>query len=175
MIAPCHTAPRAQPLQVRALLPMQSGRRGEQGDGMALEGEVALPADPRAAGLARAAVRDRLGAWGLEHLADAVELLTSELVTNALLHAASAPVLQVVRQEGGVRVLVCDDSPVLPVRRRHSAAATTGRGVQMLQDLADEWGFEARPRGKAVWFVVTGARDPWAGVSVEALLRDADL
>lgn len=153
---------------------MQTGAERRRGDAVD-DGRLVLPAHPRAAGLARAEVRRRLQDWDLPELLDAVELLTSEVVTNALLHTGSSPVLRLVREPGGVRVLVCDDSPVVPVRRRHSAAATTGRGVQLLQDLADDWGCDPQPTGKAVWFLVTAARDPWAGVSADDLLRDAEL
>lgn len=134
-----------------------------------VDGLVPLPPDGRAAGVARSVVRERLRAWHQEGLLDAVELLTSELVTNVLVHTLSAPALGVVRSGSGVRVTVVDDSPVAPVRRRHSTAATTGRGVQLLEDLADEWGWQARAGGKAVWFLVTGQRDPWAAVSAEWL------
>ena len=61
------------------------------------------------------------------------------------------------------RVTVVDESPVPPWRRWHTATATTGRGVQMLQDLADDWGWNLVDGGKAVWFLVCGGRDPFAG------------
>ena len=137
---------------------------------MELEKVVLLPAEPRAAGAARAVVRDRLRAWDLEDLLDTVVLLTSELVTNVLVHTASAPALAVARTGEGVRVEVSDTSPVPPARRRHSPSATTGRGVKLLEDLADDWGCEVTGDGKVVWFTVTGLRDPWAAFSADALL-----
>jgi anti-sigma regulatory factor (Ser/Thr protein kinase) len=117
---------------------------------------VSLPADGRAAGLARSAVRERLRTWDLEDLLDTAVLLTSEVVTNVIVHTASAPSLGVAQDGSGVRVTVVDGSPSPPVLRRHSRTAATGRGLQMLHDLADEWGWERLDAGKAVWFVLRG-------------------
>lgn len=113
-----------------------------------------------AAAAARALVRQRLRDWDLEHLQDAAVLLTSELVTNVLLHTTGLPTLAVDRIPHGVRVSVADTSPVLPAPRRHSTEATTGRGVHLLEQLADDWGCQRRPGGKAVWFTVTGCDRP---------------
>lgn len=124
---------------------------------------VALAADGRAAGQARRLVRQCLGAWGVPELEDTAVLLTSELVTNVLLHTSSAPRLSMTRAGAGVRVTIWDDSPVIPRQRRHTCEATTGRGVRLLAQLADDWGWEREPNGgKSVWFVLTGAGDPWA-------------
>ena len=123
---------------------------------------VSLPADGRAAGLARRVVRERLQSWHLEDLLDAAVLLTSEVVANVIVHTNSAPALGLSRDGAGVRVTVVDESPVPPLRRRHSSTATTGRGLQLLQDLADDWGWDRVRSGKAVWFVLRGGHDPWA-------------
>ena len=122
---------------------------------------VTLPADGRAAGLARRVVRRRLEGWQLDDLLDTAVLLTSEVVSNVIVHTASAPAIGLARDGAGVRVTVVDESPVPPRRRWHSATATTGRGLQMLQELADDWGWDPRGAGKAVWFVLRGDRDPW--------------
>lgn len=119
---------------------------------------VPLSAEPTAAGVARAVVRERLRGWGLDHLQDPTVLLTSELVTNVLLHTGDLPSLAVDRIPDGVRVTVADCSPVLPAPRRHSTGATTGRGVHLLEQLADAWGCQPRAGGKAVWFTVTADR-----------------
>lgn len=107
---------------------------------------VPLPADARVAGPARRLVRAQLLDWRLEDLLNAVVLLTSELVTNVLVHTGGVPSLGIDRAGAGVRVTVCDASPVLPVQRRRSASATTGRGVQLLEDLADKWAATVRRR-----------------------------
>lgn len=121
-----------------------------------------LPADGRAASVARGLVRRRLHDWNLDDLLDTAVLLTSEVVTNVILHTASAPGLGLVRDGAGVRVTVVDGSPIPPRCRSHSATATTGRGMQMLQDLADAWGWAPVGAGKAVWFSLSGGHDPWA-------------
>ncbi len=122
---------------------------------------VSLPADARAASLARNAVRERLRTWDLDDLLEVAVLLTSEVVANVIVHTASAPSLGVSQDGRGVRVTVVDGSPSPPVLRRHSRTATTGRGVQMLHDLAHDWGWERVGAGKAVWFVLRGAHEPW--------------
>ena len=122
---------------------------------------VSLPADGRAAGMARSVVRSRLREWNLDELLDSAMLLTSEVVTNVIVHTASAPELELSRAGAGVLVSVVDGSPVPPRRRLHSAAATTGRGLRMLQDLAQDWGWTPVRGGKAVWFLlVRGGVDP---------------
>jgi anti-sigma regulatory factor (Ser/Thr protein kinase) len=122
---------------------------------------VTLPADGRAAGLARRVVRRRLESWQLDDLLDTAVLLASEVVSNVIVHTASAPAIALARDGAGVRVTVVDESPVPPRRRWHSATATTGRGLQLLQDLADDWGWDRRGVGKAVWFVLHGDRESW--------------
>ena len=121
------------------------------------QGEDALELEPRldASAIARRHVRSRLVAWGLGDLTDPVMLLTSEVVTNALLHSGTRLALTVARDGAGVRVGVADGSPVPPVQRRHSTTASTGRGVQLLEAVADEWGWTATSSGKLVWFRVT--------------------
>jgi hypothetical protein len=127
---------------------------------------VSLPADGRAAGLARSAVRTRLREWDLDDLLDTAVLLTSEVVTNVIVHTASAPELELTQDAGGLLVRVVDGSPVPPRRRWHSATATTGRGLQMLQNLSYDWGWTPVGNGKAVWFLLVrdgddGRSGPW--------------
>ncbi|MBZ5739162.1 ATP-binding protein [Nocardioides mangrovi] len=84
-------------------------------------------------------------------------LLTSELVTNAVLHAGGNPVLDIDVQPARLRVTVTDggaplpdqpDAPVTP-----APLAESGRGLFLVETLADRWGSEPRsPYGKAVWF-----------------------
>ena len=115
---------------------------------------VSLPADGRAAGMARSVVRNRLREWKLDELLDSAMLLTSEVVTNVIVHTASAPELELSREGAAVLVSVADGSPVPPHRRSHSATAATGRGLQMLQELANDWGWTPVRDGKAVWFLL---------------------
>lgn len=124
-------------------------------------GATDLPLDPSAPRTARVFVTHALASWGLEALVDAVVLLTSELVTNSLLHAASPAVLTITRTASGVRLGVSDSSRVGPVTRDRGEEATNGRGLRLLDDLADEWGWETTPTGKTIWFLVHEGSDPW--------------
>lgn len=83
---------------------------------------------------------------------DAVTLLTSELVTNAVRHAP--PPLDLVLQHGepGIRVEVTDSSPDIPYNPRPDLDHEGGRGLWLIEILADRWGHHAHGAGKAVWF-----------------------
>ena len=85
---------------------------------------------------------------------DAVELLTSELVTNAVIHAGSEPRLVLVLLPDRIRVEVHDADPTLPAQREPDAARPDGRGLLLLEQLATSWGVEAADEGKVVWFEV---------------------
>jgi anti-sigma regulatory factor (Ser/Thr protein kinase) len=119
------------------------------------------PADRTAPSKARRFVADTLHSWGIAGptSADAV-LLVSELVTNALLHARSAPTVELSRDGDRVRIGVRDDSPVVPRRRKYANDAATGRGIALVEQLATDWGSERVGDGKRVWFelLVDGAR-----------------
>lgn len=125
---------------------------------------IELPAEPLSARRARHWVTERVVGYGLEPLRDAVELLTAEVVTNALLHANTRLRVRVRRQGAGVQVEVQDGSEAPPMRLHFSRTATTGRGVGLLDDLADEWGWRPETGGKTVWFRVLRARESWSAV-----------
>jgi anti-sigma regulatory factor (Ser/Thr protein kinase) len=122
-----------------------------------------FPADRTAPSRARRFVADTLRSWGVprDKIADAV-LLVSELVTNALLHARSAPSVEVTRDEGHIRCVVLDDSPMIPRRRHYANDAVTGRGIALVETLASRWGSERNGTGKRVWFELdnNGEREP---------------
>ena len=81
-----------------------------------------------------------------------VSLLASELAANSVLHARTAYQVGVFAGFGRVRVSVSDSNPRLPVMKLHSLEAATGRGLRMVQSLADRWGIESHEQGKTVWF-----------------------
>jgi anti-sigma regulatory factor (Ser/Thr protein kinase) len=114
-----------------------------------------FPADRTAPSRARRFVADTLRSWDVprERIGDAV-LLVSELVTNALLHARSAPRVELTRHQAHVRVAVADDSTTVPRRRRYANDAVTGRGIALVETLASRWGSERDGAGKRVWFEI---------------------
>jgi anti-sigma regulatory factor (Ser/Thr protein kinase) len=117
-----------------------------------IESRLSLPSEPSSAGLARRFVRDVLAGWGADGYDDRAMLLTSELVTNAVLHAHSAPEV-VVRLDGDLLWIgVFDGIPLAPVRKRYGPEAATGRGLLLLERMAAAWGSESSGAGKVVWF-----------------------
>lgn len=106
---------------------------------------------------ARRFVTDCLEQWGQEPVMWTVQLLLSELATNAVLHAGGSgfTVGVEVLPEGAVRLTVADDSPRSPRLRDYGTGATTGRGVALVDELARGWGVEPRSAaddgGKVVW------------------------
>ena len=115
------------------------------------EAQLALPAAPKAAGIARAFVRDMLLPATNGATLDAVTLCVSELVTNALDHAAPPFELRVACANGHVRVEVSDATRAQPVRRSVTPTALRGRGIQFVDESATSWGVDQCPGGKTVW------------------------
>ena len=103
-------------------------------------------------------MRTVLGDWDLEQLVDTVQLLTSELATNAVLHARTRFAVVVSRTSACLRVDVLDGSSVPARSRRPSVTAGTGRGVAMVERLASQWGptpeTELEGFAKGVYFTV---------------------
>ncbi|MFG3233676.1 ATP-binding protein [Streptomyces antibioticus] len=125
--------------------------------------DVGLVCLPSSATRARRTARTTVERWGLpaELVAD-VELVTCELVTNAIRHSgAHNP------KEPGhcrlalerptpdtVRIEVTDRSPARPVKREPGESETGGRGLALVEALALDWGVTLRPVGKSVWAVL---------------------
>jgi anti-sigma regulatory factor (Ser/Thr protein kinase) len=100
---------------------------------------------------------------GLEAMSDTVALLVSEMVTNVVLHARTTCELTMETSEHRVRVEVRDGSSTLPGRPIVAdPMASSGRGMHLIEALADCCGADALPEGgKVVWFQLTepsGAR-----------------
>lgn len=121
-----------------------------------------LPATARSVTEARRFVLDALTNWSLDALADTAALLTSEVVTNAVLHARTTVDLVVLRLGDGVAVEVTDGSRKQPRVGQATPESTNGRGIALLEQLASTWGVTTNRAGKTVRFTVTGDRDPWA-------------
>lgn len=107
--------------------------------------------------------------WSVEHarsagfdaVVDTVELLVSELVTNAVRHAGTGYELMVCPRDDGMRVEVWDDDDTIPAPIENlDPLSTSGRGLALVEALADECGAEPTDRGgKKVWFYLK-AREP---------------
>lgn len=124
--------------------------------------EVVLPPSVASVGAGRRLVAEALAAWDLDALAYTASLLTSEVLTNCVLHARTEMLLRVVRTgPSEVTISVHDGSTHVPRRRRHAQDATTGRGLELLDRLAQSWRVVAEDGGKTLTFTVGGDTDPW--------------
>ena len=94
---------------------------------------------------------------------DTVLLLTSELVTNGVLHARTALVLGVTTGADEVMVSVADDNTLHPTQPPPDFDRPSGRGLRLLDALADEWGVSDNSDGKIVWFTVPRVQGGPAG------------
>ena len=115
-----------------------------------------LPPSPSSVPAARRFVRDVLMSRAVpEPVVETVQLLTSEVVTNAIVHAGSGPRLTVSLAYSKVRVAVADQCGGRPVRRLPPVDAPSGRGMVIVDELAAAWGVEPDDTGgKQVWFEV---------------------
>lgn len=118
---------------------------------------LTLVPDRHAPHLARTFAADTLEAWAVRaEDVQAVQLVVSELITNAVLHAPETPTvtLSLFMTGGAVRVMVSDHSPRVPERRSGATpwSAESGRGVELVDALADRWGTVSQgSAGKTVW------------------------
>src|SRR3984957_19985596 len=112
---------------------------------------IELAADVSSCSSARRFVQETL-AQAADDLRPNASLLTSEVVTNAVLHA-SGPVTVEVHQKGSAyRIAVSDRSTTLPTEKGYRTDDATGRGLQLLDCLAAAWGWKRTGTGKVVWF-----------------------
>ncbi|MFF4846683.1 SpoIIE family protein phosphatase [Streptomyces sp. NPDC001194] len=110
-----------------------------------------LDPEETAPGRARRFARRALTRWGLEELQDSLELLVSEVVTNAVRYAERPVTLRLLRTDV-LRCEVGDDSPQLPRQRRARETDEGGRGLFLVNRMARRWGATRLSSGKVVWF-----------------------
>jgi anti-sigma regulatory factor (Ser/Thr protein kinase) len=113
-----------------------------------------LPADESAPARARAVAAEATYSWGLPDLLYPAELVTSELVSNAVLHAATPVDVLVRRSDRGLRIGVRDRSAVAPHAVRHPPSdvrQTRGRGLFLVSATAARWGWLVGTSDKIVW------------------------
>ncbi|MFI1399364.1 ATP-binding protein [Streptomyces sp. NPDC020681] len=127
-----------------------------------LQVQLEVGPDPAEVGRARRWARSRLAGSGIgddEPLAEILILLISELVTNAVVHTGCPAVLRMLfggdAPEAGiagtVRVEVADISARPPQQRKADGEDTNGRGLALVDGLADRWGWQAEGAGKSIW------------------------
>jgi anti-sigma regulatory factor (Ser/Thr protein kinase) len=123
-----------------------------------------LGAHPGAVPCARLYTRHVLREWGLAHVADDAELLVSELVTNAVkatmqARLAAQVAVYLAADPDRLIFLVWDASPEAPARRPHGDDAMSGRGLEIVEALSENWGSCVREDGgKVVWARLSTAR-----------------
>ncbi len=112
----------------------------------------------RSVATARSFVRDTLQGWGFADIIDDAVVLTSELVTNAVVHAGTAADVLCLRSDDGARIEVADHYPEREIPLQGAAITMSspdregGRGLQLCAALASRWGVDYTPTKKLVWF-----------------------
>ncbi len=147
-----------------------------------LQVQLEIGIDPAEVGRARRWARSRLLGSGIgadEPLAETLVLLISELVTNAVVHTGCPAVLRMLFPgaaagscAGTVRVEVADRSDCPPRQRHADREETGGRGLELVDGLADRWGWQREGTGKRIWCEVDDetAHHPRGGAKADALL-----
>ncbi|MFJ5547224.1 SpoIIE family protein phosphatase [Streptomyces sp. NPDC093225] len=121
-------------------------------------------AEPERIAGARRQIRELLHDWADPEQVDAAELMVSEMVTNVLLHTDGDAMLlaEAVGELGRrrLRVEVADGSDELPHMRHPNEMSSSGRGVLLMEMLADDWGVDPRGEGKSIWFALHERSEP---------------
>ncbi|MEU5434142.1 SpoIIE family protein phosphatase [Streptomyces sp. NPDC020719] len=115
-------------------------------------------AEPHRIAGARRELRELLHDWADEEQIDSAVLMVSEMVTNVLVHT-DGDALLVAEATGApgtrrLRVEVADASDDLPHKRRPGEMASSGRGLVLMEMLAERWGVDPRGEGKSIWFEI---------------------
>jgi anti-sigma regulatory factor (Ser/Thr protein kinase) len=109
---------------------------------------------PASVGRARLRVGDFMSDLVPEQIVEVAKLLTSELVTNAVMHDGDSFTLSATVVSDGLRIEVADESPRMPVLRPFRTEVPGGRGIAIVDALASRWGVDPSARGKTVWFEI---------------------
>lgn len=113
---------------------------------------IELEPTPATVARAREFVASCVASWGLDRLAPDASLLTSELVSNAVIHARTPVELRVRRIEPGLRVEVRDSVDYgLETVRQGETLLARGLGLRVVAQLSSRWGVDPVPDGKTVW------------------------
>jgi histidine kinase-like protein len=116
---------------------------------------VRLAREPTAAAEARRQVRAVIRAWKVPVDPDIAVLLTSDLVTNAIMHGAGETVMLAIGcSRGHLRIDVYETSRWLPMAADKPARNETGRGLVLIAALSTDWGSFRTPAGEAAYFTL---------------------
>jgi signal transduction histidine kinase len=116
---------------------------------------VRLTREPAAAAEARSQVRAAIGDWNVPVDPDIAILLTSDLVTNAIVHGEGDTITLAIRcSRGHLRIDVYDKSRYQPVGANDPVDAGIGRGLVLVAALSTGWGSFRTPAGKAMYFTL---------------------
>lgn len=121
-----------------------------------------FPAIPQSVHAARRFATDALAGLPAPAL-EAVELMVSELATNCIRHERTSFYVTITRTPREIRIEVTDSGSGMPTMRSPGPSDPSGRGLQIVDMLSDEWGVEPEvPAGKTVWFSMAVAGAPEA-------------
>jgi DNA-binding NarL/FixJ family response regulator len=128
-------------------------------DGALDEARTELDPDLVSPRQAREFVTQTLAGWECTDASAIIDLLVSEIVANAVLHARTTAELSVQLLPNRVRVAVTDLDPAQPKRRPDDPLTSTGRGIALIEKLSLAWGIERTPEGKRIWFETSRPTD----------------
>jgi len=146
-----------------------TGARGIAGNSRAMVlGSLTIPGRPEQVGLARAFVARTLGTNEVGADPDAATLLTSEIVTNAIMHTKSGVdggtvTIVVIGVSRGVLVEIIDDGSAGTPVVKGDLYAAEGHGLFLVQHLASQWGYLRDSAGTTVWFHLPATYEPQQG------------
>lgn len=114
-------------------------------------GNMSYACDTASVASARHRTVQQLAEWGLSGYSEAASILVTELAANAVRHAHSDFGLELSHGERVVHIVVSDKSAEPPVRQRSTPGSRSGFGLNIVNKLSSEWGWELEEHGKRVW------------------------
>jgi serine/threonine-protein kinase RsbW len=117
-----------------------------------------LPSTPYSVRMARFYVRAALTYHDLSDYSEDAEMVTSEIISNAVQHAGAQAIgleLTYLKGSRAVAIVVTDSSPLPPVGRDPAVDAECGRGLLVVAALSSRWGWRPHGEGKAVFAIIT--------------------
>jgi len=154
---------------IPAPVPVVASEKVSTTSSATVQTDLELAAIATAPSCARGHVRAVAYEWGLPELADTAELVTSELVTNAvqasdrLRFRVGPPIVPVVKiwlvsDRISLVIHVWDGSEEMPVREDGAPDQESGRGLMLVENLAKDWGAYRKAAGKVVWALISAGR-----------------